>query len=574
MKKITAAILLSFNSLFSFAPVNSQVLIFLPDYPQSYFRDPLGIPISLAANFGELRPNHFHMGLDIRTNQRENLPVYAAAKGYVSKIKIEKSGFGHAIYINHPNGYTTLYAHLNKFYDPLEDFVTAKQYADQQWEQEVDFEPNQFPVEKGQLIAYSGNTGGSEGPHLHFEIRDTKTGNNLNPWIFGMGLTDKMPPTIYKLYYYDRRYSTYQVKPLPIPIVGDRAKYTSKQSVVTLTSPVVSFGISAEDKIHISSFKYGIYETALSIDGIKRSGFALNNISYDDTRYVNGSIDYKTRASGGPYIQHLSRLPGNHSTIFSTAADGKIVLADTLIHTAEILVKDAVGNTSTLTFKFRWSPSTTDDLVFPQNSINMAPGKANTLQMDDIEADFSPKAFYDTVPFVYSAELSKDTKVVSAIHHLHNFTVPVHDSFMVRIKPTALIPDNLKDRIVMQLISNHKIEAVKGQWKEGWMEAKFRDLGLVKLLIDTIPPRVAIAGWTNGANLRNKKSIAIATSDNVDDVKSFTAFLDGNWLMFSRKNNTFTHLFDKRTGPGKHELVVEVEDEAGNVTERTYTFTR
>ncbi|MEJ7681242.1 MAG: M23 family metallopeptidase [Segetibacter sp.] len=353
MKKITILFLFIVNSLSSFEPVISHDLFSSTNYPQGYFRNPLGIPIQLAANFGELRSNHFHMGFDIRTRQRENLPVYAAAEGYVSRIKIEKSGFGRAVYIIHPNGYTTLYAHLNNFYDTLQAYVKNKQYADQQWEQEFELEPNQFPVSKGQFIAYSGNTGGSEGPHLHFEIRDTKTGNNLNPWLFGFGLTDKMSPSIYRLYYYDRRYSTYQIKPQPIPITGSSGKYLSASDVVSLSSPVVSFGISAEDKLNISSFKYGIYEASLSVDESVQSDFQLNDILYDDARYINGSIDYKTKCSGGPYIQHLSRLPGNYSTIFSSAGDGKIVLTDTLIHNAEIVVKDAAGNSSVLSLRFQ-----------------------------------------------------------------------------------------------------------------------------------------------------------------------------------------------------------------------------
>ncbi len=571
MKKTVVLLLVSLDSFFSFAPVISQNLFSSTDYPQNYFRNPLDIPMHLAANFGELRTNHFHMGFDIRTNQRENLPVYAAAEGYISRIKIEKSGYGRAIYINHPNGYTTLYAHLNNFYDTLQAYVKDKQYADQQWEQEIEFKPNQFPVLKGQFIAYSGNTGGSEGPHLHFEIRDTKTGNNLNPWLFSFGLSDKIPPSIYRLYYYDRRYSTYQIRPEPIAITGSKGKYTTG-NVVILSSPVVSFGISAEDKLNISSFKYGIYEASLSIDDSLQSDFQLNDISYDDTRYVNGSIDYKTRALRGPYIQHLSRLPGNYSTIFSSAGDGKIVLTDTLIHKAEILVKDAADNSSVLQFNFRWDPSKTVDMMFATNSIPMLPGRDNELKLDDIEADFSAMAFYDTVPFVPAAELSNDLEVVSAVHHLHDYTVPVHDSFTVRIKSTALISDSLKDRVVLQLVSNDKIEAVKGQWKGEWMEAKLRDLGIVKLLIDTQPPKVRLAGWINGSNVKKKKSISIAASDNVDEVKAFTAFLDGNWLMFSRKNDTFTHTFDDRTSPGRHELRVIVEDEAGNIAERNYSF--
>ncbi len=202
------------------SPVVNRAVHVVKDYPKGYFRNPLNIPIQLAANFGELRNNHFHMGFDIRTNQRENLPVFAAADGYVSKIKIERFGFGRAIYITHPNGYTTLYAHLNKFFTGLEDFVTEQQYTEEKWEQEIELSPTQFAVKKGQLIAYSGNTGGSQGPHLHFEIRDTETGNNLNPWLFDMGLTDNIKPFIYRLYYYDRRYSTYSSGPNAIAIKG------------------------------------------------------------------------------------------------------------------------------------------------------------------------------------------------------------------------------------------------------------------------------------------------------------------------------------------------------------------
>src|SRR5689334_9775979 len=139
-------------------------------YPRDYFRDPLDIPIQLVSNFGELRTNHFHMGLDIRTQGRENLPVHAAAEGYISRIKIEKGGFGNAIYINHPNGYTTLYAHLNSFYPELYNYIKTKEYKEEKWEQDFDLPATLFPVKKGQLIALSGNTGASEGPHLHFEI--------------------------------------------------------------------------------------------------------------------------------------------------------------------------------------------------------------------------------------------------------------------------------------------------------------------------------------------------------------------------------------------------------------------
>ena len=579
MKQLLIFLLLSGHSFLLKAPVtvpnsSSSTPISTAGYPKDYFRNPLNIPIRLAANFGELRPNHFHMGLDIRTNQRENLPVYAAAEGYISKVKIERFGFGHVIYINHPNGYTTLYAHLNDFYEPLNNYLKQKQYADQRWEQEIEFEPNQFPVTKGQFIAFSGNTGGSAGPHLHFEIRDTKTGNNLNPWLFNLGLTDNIKPSIFRLYYYDRRYSTYQTSPVSIPITGANGKYASSISVVVLHSPYVSFGITAGDKITASSNFYGIYQAEVSVDGALQSSFQLNDFSYDDTRYVNGSIDYKTRLSGGSYIQHVSRLPGNYSKIYSQDKDGTILLKDSAVHQAEIVVKDVAGNTSFLHYKFRWEPTLTKEVLAAANTITMIPGKENVIKTADLEAIFSPKAFYDTVPFVYRSTPADDSKVVSAIQYLHNFMTPVHDSFTVRIKLSAPLANINRDKVVMQLVSSRKREVVKGVWVNDWMEAKFRDLGIVKLVIDDIPPRIIATEFTNGSSVANKKSISFLVTDNLGEIKSFKALLDGNWLLFSRKKDFFIHTFDDRTTRGRHELAVTIEDLAGNVTEKTFSFIR
>jgi hypothetical protein len=574
MVRLILILLQTINSLFCLAPVSSQNVFKADNYPKGYFRNPLGIPIQLAANFGELRPNHFHMGLDIRTNQRENLPVYAAAEGYISKIKIEKSGFGRAIYINHPNGYTTLYAHLNDFYPALNNYVISKQYDDESWEQEFELEPDQLPVTKGQFIANSGNTGGSAGPHLHFEIRDTKTGNNLNPWLFGFGLPDVISPYIYRLYYYDRRYSTYQTKPFPVAITGGNGRYSTAANVVVLNSPYVSFGIAAEDKNIASSFRFGIYEASVSVDDTLRSAFTLNDISYNDTRYINGSIDYKTRASGGGYIQHLSQLPGNLSSIFSGTGNGVIQVKDTLVHNAEILVKDVKGNTSALKFRFRWDPARTEDLMFAMNAIPMTPQRTNEFKTDDLEVYFSPTAFYDTVPFTHSSQPTTDGRVVSAVHSLHNYTIPVHDSFRVRIRPTVPLDEAQKDKVVMQLVSNRKTEAVKGFWENDFHEAKFRDLGVVKLTLDTIPPKVVLSGWVNGSSVSGRKLITIAAKDNISDIKSFNAYCDGKWLLFSNKTDFYIHTFDNRTGPGWHELRVVVEDMAGNITEKNFSFTR
>jgi hypothetical protein len=515
------------------------------------------------------------MGFDIRTNQRENLPVYAAAEGYISRVKIEKGGFGRAIYITHPNGYTTLYAHLNAFTKELDDYIKECQYQDEKWEQDKVISQQLFPVKKGQFIAFSGNTGASGGPHLHFEIRDTETESVLNPWLFNFGLADNIPPVLYALYMYDRRYSTYQVTPTRIAIRGAKNNYTTVANEVVVSTPQISFGITAEDKNNSSPFLFGIYSAELWVDDILKSGFRLDGFTYGDSRFINAGIDYKTKLTSGRNIQHLSRLPGNAMNIFSSgSSDGVIVIDDTLSHNAVINLKDATGNTTTLRFKFRYDPQRKTDLFSTANSIPLQPNKKNIVELEDVEVRFSEKAFYDMVPFVASSQQPTDKRIVSNIHQLHNYTIPVHDNYTVTIKRTTDISSELKDKVVMQLTSKNKKISVKNRWAGDWMEGSFRDLGSVHLRIDTVPPVVRTVGWSNGSNLSKAKSLTIIADDEATDVANFRAELDGKWLLFSKRSNYFVYTFDEHCPPGLHELKVRVEDVAGNITERTYSFTR
>jgi hypothetical protein len=567
-------LILLFFSFVTAVAANAQ-LFPSTDYPSNYFRNPMGIALQLSANFGEVRTNHFHMGFDIRTNQKENLPVYASADGYISRVKIERYGFGRVIYINHPNGYTTLYAHLNNFYSSLHTFVKDKQYKEEQWEQDITFSPDQFPVTKGQFIAYSGNTGGSAGPHLHYEIRDTKTENNLNPWLFNFNLPDNIAPYIYRLYFYDRRYSTYQVGPQQIPIKRLPGEYTSTDSIVVLPTSTFSLGISSEDKTSTSNFLFGIYQAELYIDDSVRFAFRLNDFAYPESRLVNAAIDFKTKQQGGPIIQHLSRLPGNHSSIFSSAAaDGVVIIGDTITHTAEIRAMDAAGNVTKLRFRFKFDPAKTKDYMFTQNSIPLLPNQENTIEFDDINVFFPATSFYHMVPFVYAVQETNTARAASRIHSLHNYTIPINDSFTVKIKTTLPANNPLRDRVVIQLTSNRKIEAQKGAWNGDWMTAKFGDLGNIRLLIDTVPPTIRPVGWKAGSNLKKLRSISFIVKDDVGEIQSFRAELDGKWLMFRRKDNSFIHDFDERTTPGAHELKVTVLDMAGNTSEKSYRFIR
>lgn len=514
------------------------------------------------------------MGLDIRTQGRENLPVFAAADGYVSRIKIEKYGYGRAIYINHPNGYTTLYAHLNSFYDALEKYVKDKQYRDEKWEQDVELPANLFPVVKGQFIANSGNTGGSAGPHLHFEIRDTKTENNLNPLLFGMPLKDIIPPIVYGLYWYDRRFSAYTVIPQPIPVIKKNGVYTPAGSVVKVGSPVVSLGIRMEDMNNASSFKFGVYHAALYVDDALQFGFNLNDFSYDDSRYVNAGMDYARWIKNKQGIQYLSILPGNKIDIFtSLETDGKIALSDSLTHKIKIVVSDEKQNTSTISFLMKYDEALQKSYSLPANATVCDVNSVNNIKTSNANIHFDEKAFYDALPLIVYETPSTTAKQVSPTIHTGDYTIPVHDDYNAMIKASALNSD-LKDKVIMQLKSGASTTVKKGVWQGDWMLSSFDELGDLRLLIDTIAPVIVPVAWKSGSTFINQKTLTIKCTDDISRIAGFTARLDGNWLMFSKKSDYFIYTFDEHCTSGTHALVITATDVAGNATTQTFTFTK
>ncbi|HEY5463552.1 MAG TPA: M23 family metallopeptidase [Hanamia sp.] len=567
---------LFFVMLFFYRTANAQ---FFPpkNYPKNYFIYPVDARISLAANFGELRPNHYHMGLDCRTNQVVNRPVKAAADGYIARVTIAPFGFGQAIYINHPNGLTTVYGHLNSFFPVLEKYVKEKQYQQESWKVDLTFPPTQFPVKKGQFIALSGSTGGSQGPHCHFEIRDTKTDKVLNELLFGLPIPDDVPPTIVRLAMYDRNKSTYSQVPQYIPIKKENGKYVTVKNIIPINSDKISFGISANDKQSGSNNPNGIYEAVIYIDEVPLSAFELDSISYDETRYVNANIDYKTRASGGPYIQHLSRLPGYPQGVYKDIhGNGVIELEDTSVHQIKIVVKDANGNTSLLEFKIR--KGVVAENTTPQNISHdqkeFIPGFVNVFENENLQIYLHAATLYDSVAFTQSEKVSESPYAYSLVHSVLSGLIPAQDYFTVRIKTDKPIPDNLADKIVMKRTWKDNSDVVKATKDGNWYSAKFNAFGDFELIADDEPPVINVSFHDN-ANLSHARTIVITPKDNNDDIKNFRAELDGKWLRFTNdKGRLFIYTFDEKCPAGKHELKISVEDEAGNKTERILHFTR
>jgi hypothetical protein len=602
------------------------------DVPRDYFRDPLDVAIKLAANFGELRPNHYHMGLDIRTEHRENLSVYAAADGYVARVSVEPGGFGQAIYINHPNGYTTVYGHLNQFFPALAAYISDQQYRKQSWSVYLQLQPNQFPVKKGEFIALSGSTGGSQGPHLHFEIRRTAGDVNQNPLLFGLPVPDNTAPTLQRLAWYNRNQGIYEQAPRILPIRRDAVSPAARPGTPSTTAfwsptpsllvvPVtrISFALSAFDTQSGSTNPNGIYEADEYVDEEPVIGFQMNNISYDNTRNINAHIDYKTREMGGPFLQQLFFLPGYQApSIYGWPAgrrsDGVIRLEDGRIHTIRIVVRDVYGNASILRFRVQYRPGAATVGAAPvamgrPTTIpplrGSGPAAASALgggkkfyvgMVDGIETTdaaffLGEKSLYDSTT-IGIAQIGFPGSglslpgAVSAAQAIGVRWVPLVDPILVRLRPIAASIDGdsvhaaagitpATDRIVMVCFNGGSKDVARPEWRNGWASARFREFGNFQLVEDKDAPVISFPGEPDGANLGKTGRLVISIKDNLGALKNFRAELDGSWLCFTNdKGLAYIYKFDDHCPAGRHTLRVSVEDVAGNRAVKELHFTR
>jgi len=540
------------------------------NYPHQYFQWPVKATIALAANFGELRPNHFHMGIDCKTNQQQNLPVYAAADGYIAKVKIEPFGFGRCIYINHPNGLTTLYAHLNAFYPALEQYITQQQYILRRWNVFLDIPVDLFKVNKGQFIAYSGNTGGSQGPHLHFEIRDTKTDKVLNPLLFGFPISDNIPPNVLRLAIYDRCISTYEQSPKMVTLKKVNGGYVPAGGRISVNTSKVSFAITAYDRYTGSTNQNGIYQAILFDNNVPVCGFELDSISYDETRFLNAHIDYRLRSKGGPYLQHLSKLPGYRNGIYKSNGKDGVINLEGEDHEIRIEVNDPNGNSSVIKFSIIQKGIIEDHKNNVGSFQNLfIPGFLNVFENEKVSFYLPENCVYDSLRFMYNETINNGHPVFQ----LHNTSVPLHTYFSVKIKGEPSTADTSK--MVMKRFSGSKEDFVKATFENGWYSARFREFGAFQLIEDNISPVLIPIGFRDGMNASRIGRIMFSVKDNTEEISDFTALLDGEWLRFSNdKGRTFIYNFDEHCSPGNHELKVRVEDQVGNITEKNYQFTR
>ncbi|KFF14960.1 M23 family metallopeptidase [Flavobacterium hydatis] len=533
------------------------------DYPKDYFRPPLDIPMQLSGNFGELRPNHFHAGFDLKTNQREGLNVYAVADGYISRIKISTFGNGKTLYITHPNGYTSVYGHLQSMVGTIQEYIKKTHYKEKSFEIEMFLKPGEMVVTKGQLIGLSGNTGSSEGPHLHFEFRDSKTEFVINPMFFGFdkNIKDTKKPVISNLYVYPLDENT-TVNQSKVPLMLNLAlqKDGTYLSDRVATNGKIGFGITAVDYDDVSFNKNGVYKVESFYNGNSNFGYEFNTYSFDEMRYINALIDYPRYKKTGQRVQKLfMKTPFALSIIKTDALNGVLPVVPNLASAYRVEVSDFYGNKNTVNIPVQY-----DSLPVIVNPTAEASNYSVKYNKDANFAKGNMSVFFPAGTFYDDFNLNFDVK--NDRIYIHDDTVPVHSNFTITIED-GKYPDNLKDKVYIGRITGKSSSYNATSRKDNVYTAKSKTLGQFGLVLDTIKPTISIAKPIQDKWISDVKKIQFTISDSMSGIKSYNGYLNGNWILFEYDNKTkkITHDFnDGIVAEGANDLKIEVVDNVGN----------
>lgn len=567
MKKVIILNLLIFNFFISKAQ---------PHCAPDYFSSPLDIPLTIAGSFGELRTDHFHAGVDFKTEGVIGKNILSVADGYVSRVKISLWGYGKSVYVTHSNGLVSVYAHLNSMSKKIDDFVSQAQYDTKTYEIDVFPSPGQIPVKKGEIIALSGNTGSSGGPHLHFEIRDEITEHALNPFLFYFKIKDNTTPKIIQLYCYpldEKSNVNGKTSRIGLEVAGSNGQFKLAENQTINANGNVGFAIETNDFTDLSSNKCGVYSIEL-LDNDKRIFyFEMNDISFDETRYINSHMDYILNETKNKKIHKSFLEPNNQLNIYKDVVkNGIINFINDSTHNLKYIVKDYFGNSAVFPFTVKGTkviePVKTESVnsdiaqVMPYN-------KENYFQRDDIMISIPKDALYDTLYFKYSKSATVAGSY-SDVHHVHEKYTPVNTYYSVSIKATKEIPEKYQDKALIATYNDKgRIISLGGKYMNGFVTAETRDFGKFFIMLDTISPVIRPVNISKGANLANAKKIQFNISDSFSDILFYNGYIDGKWVLFEYepKSDLITYHIDNHISKGRnHILKIEITDNMNNIS--------
>ncbi len=541
-------------------------------YPKDTFGSPLDIPLVLAGTFGELRSNHFHAGIDIKTQQRQGLPIYAIADGTVTRIKVSHWGYGKALYVAHPNGFTSVYAHLQKFGPEIEAYIRQQQYKKQSYEIELFPDYGDLKVEKGKVIAYTGNTGGSSGPHLHFEIRSSITEKPTNPLLYGYDVRDATNPTLVGLYGYplaDDAQINQSAQKVQLNFTKQKDGSFLADKVTAIGT--IGFGFNGFDRQDMAANKNGVYAVKQTVNGKVYSEYDFESFSFGETRYINTLIDYRHFGKFKQRIQKCFKDESNKLSIYKTLyLDGKINIQEGLSYQVEIEIADIEGNDIKISIpiegkrqelKIQKQIKKTENLVIAS--------RPNSFDLEGTKVYFPESTFYQD----FYIDLKKGKDTVS----IHDGTVAAHRNFTISFDLTKHPKLNRKKSFIARIDEKGNLRYSKTYKRANTFSTRTKTLGTYTIAQDTIAPTIKPKNFKPKEWLSNYRYLSLRIQDDLSGINTYRATINGDWILmeYEPKTSTITYNFDDKIADQKQcDLKVVVTDNVGNSTTFEQTFFR